>query len=152
MENKIKVMNKQTVKQQLVDRMLRNGNDFTYTEVIKTILKIRRGEDYEYTRDDRGHYSTNMSPYHNGYLVNGGGKCGLYKNANGRWSAKYWTIEDKIKIKAVNLLRIFSNQIIASTMEYNYSKLENSIKKERFCRSMDLAKERAINRLVSIIK
>ena len=89
-------MKKVSVKKQLVDFMLANGNDFRYTDVIKTLLKICRGKNYVYTREDRGFYATNMSSGSNGYLVNGGGDCGLYKNENGKWSAKYYTKKDKI--------------------------------------------------------
>jgi hypothetical protein len=96
-------MKKITVKKQLVDFMIANGNDFRYTDVVKAILRINRGKDYVYTREDRGYYATNLcihaSPYSyktGGYLVNGGGDCGLYKNASGRWSARYFTKDEMI--------------------------------------------------------
>ena len=88
-------MKKITVKKQLVDFMIANGNDFRYTDMIKATLRICRGKNYVYTRADRGFYGTNFCS-DNGYMVNGGGDCGVYKNANGRWSAKYFTKEEKI--------------------------------------------------------
>jgi hypothetical protein len=95
-------MKQVSVKKQLVDFMLANGNDFRYTDVIKTILRINRGKNYKYDPEtDRGYFATNLCKSTNGYLVNGAGDCGLYKNANGRWSAKYWSAEDKAQYKAV---------------------------------------------------
>jgi hypothetical protein len=94
-------MKKVSVKKQLVDFMLANGNDFRYVDVIKTILKINRGRNYKYTREDRGYFATNMCQTYNGYLVSGAGVCGLYKNSNGRWSAKYWSEKDKAQYKKV---------------------------------------------------
>jgi hypothetical protein len=56
-----------------------------------------------YTQKDRGYYATNLTlsisiygPSRQGYLVNGAGDCGLYKNENGRWSAKYFTEEEML--------------------------------------------------------
>jgi hypothetical protein len=90
-------MKKISVKKQLVDFMIANGNDFRYTDMIKTTLKICRGKNYVYNREyDRGFYATNFSKGSNGYIVNGGGDCGVYKNANGKWSAKYYTKAEKI--------------------------------------------------------
>jgi hypothetical protein len=95
-------MKQVSVKKQLVDFMLANGNDFRYTDVIKTILRINRGKNYKYDPEtDRGYFATNLCKSTNGYLVNGAGDCGLYKNANGRWSAKYWSAEDKAQYKVV---------------------------------------------------
>ena len=91
-------MKKITVKKQIVDFMIANGNDFRYTDVIKALLRICKGKNYVYKREyDRGFYATNLSmgTYNSGYLVNGGGDCGWYKNENGRWSAKYFTREEK---------------------------------------------------------
>ncbi len=91
-------MKKVTVKKQIVDFMIANGNDFRYTDMIKALLRICKGKNYVYNREyDRGFYATNLSKgYRSGYLVNGGGECGLYKNEHGRWSAKYYTKADKI--------------------------------------------------------
>ena len=91
-------MKKITVKKQIVDFMIANGNDFRYTDVIKALLRICKGKNYVYNREyDRGFYATNLSMGScSGYLVNGCGNCGLYKNENGRWSAKYYSKEEKI--------------------------------------------------------
>ena len=104
-------MKKISVKKQLVDIMIANGNDFRYTDVIKTLLKICRGKNYVYTRDDRGFYGTNMCRHSNGYLVNGGGDCGLYKNESGRWSAKYYTKSDKVNYVLNRQINILSNLV-----------------------------------------
>lgn len=100
-------MKEVSVKKQLVDFMIANGNDFRYTDMIKATLKICRGKNYVYTRQDRGFYGTNFSKGSNGYMVNGGGDCGVYKNEQGRWSAKYYTKEDKINCvisRQINIL------------------------------------------------
>jgi hypothetical protein len=104
-------MKKITVKKQLVDFMIANGNDFRYTDMIKAILRICRGKNYLYTRADRGFYATNLSSSNNGYLVNGGGDCGLYKNENGRWSAKYYTREDKVNYIIERQINVLSNLV-----------------------------------------
>ena len=89
MENKMK---RKTNKEKLVDVMIENGNDFTYTEMITELLKISRGHNYvyDYNSPDRGFQSTNFCKKYNGYMVNGKGSCGVYKNENNRWSAKYY--------------------------------------------------------------
>lgn len=88
---------KVTIKQRLVDRMISKGNDFTYTQMITELLKIVYGEDHRYNwRYDRGFYSRNLSLDWNGYMVNGRGSCGVYKNSNGRWSAKYWDSKEEL--------------------------------------------------------
>jgi len=85
-------MKRKTNKEKLVDHMINNGNDFTYTEMITQLLKISRGQDYvyNYNSPDRGFQSTNFCKKYNGYMVNGKGTCGVYKNENKRWSAKYY--------------------------------------------------------------
>ena len=85
-------MKKKTNKEKLVDIMIENGNDFTYTEMITELLKISRGHTYvyNYNSPDRGFQSTNFCKKYNGYMVNGKGNCGVYKNENNRWSAKYY--------------------------------------------------------------
>ena len=85
-------MKRKTNKEKLVDHMIQNGNDFTYTEMITQLLKISRGQDYiyNYNSPDRGFQSTNFCKKYNGYMVNGKGTCGVYKNENNRWSAKYY--------------------------------------------------------------
>jgi len=111
-------MKKITVKKQLVDFIIANGNDFRYTDMIKIILRICRGKNYVYTRSDRGFYATNLSSSNNGYLVNGGGDCGVYKNENGRWSAKYYTREDKVNYIVNRQINILSN--LVSVERYRY--------------------------------
>jgi len=83
---------KETIKKKLVDHMIANGNDFSYTDMIKFILKTRYGKKYPYdcTTSDRGHYSTNFCKEWNGYMVNGKGPCGVYKKENGRYSGIYY--------------------------------------------------------------
>ena len=85
-------MKRKTNKEKLVDIMIENGNDFTYTEMITELLKICRGHNYvyDYNSPDRGFQSTNFCKKYNGYMVNGKGTCGVYKNENNRWSAKYY--------------------------------------------------------------
>ena len=83
---------RKTIKEKLVQHMIENGNDFTYTEMIKEVLRISKGHNYEYNHKsrDRGFYATNFSKRFNGYMVNGKGTCGVYKNENGRWNAIYY--------------------------------------------------------------
>ena len=85
-------MKRKTNKEKLVDIMIENGNNFTYTEMITELLKISRGHTYvyNYNSPDRGFQSTNFCKKYNGYMVNGKGSCGVYKNENNRWSAKYY--------------------------------------------------------------
>lgn len=91
----IKVMKKVSKKQRLVDYMLAAGNPgFTYTEVIKTLLKFRFGESFQYTSRYRGYYSCAISGINN-YLMNNSGSFGLYKE-NGRYYAKYFTKWERI--------------------------------------------------------
>ena len=118
-------MKKVTVKKQLVDLMIANSNDFRYTDVIKTLLKICRGKNYEYTRADRGFYGTNLCVHSNGYLVNGAGDCGLYKNESGRWSAKYYTKSDKINYAINRQINVLSN--LVSMERYRYDVNMNKI-------------------------
>lgn len=118
-------MKKISVKKQLVDIMIANGNDFRYTDVIKTLLKICRGTNYVYTRDDRGFYGTNMCTHSNGYLVNGGGDCGLYKNESGRWSAKYYAKSDKVNYVINRQINVLSN--LVSMERYRYDMNMNKI-------------------------
>ena len=120
-------MKKITVKKQLVDFMIANGNDFRYTDMIKAILRICRGKNYAYTRADRGFYATNLSNGNNGYLVNGGGECGVYKNEHGKWSAKYYTREDKVNYIVERQINILSN--LVSTERYRYESNMRDISK-----------------------
>lgn len=88
-------MKKKTVKEKLIDYMLENGNSFTYTEMIKQLLKIVKGDTYEYNYNsaDRGWCSSYFNERWNGYMINGKGSCGVYKNENGKYSAKYYKIK-----------------------------------------------------------
>jgi hypothetical protein len=78
--------------------MIDNGNSFTYTEMIKALLLITKGPNYKYKwKRDRGYYATNFS--FRGYMTNGGGSCGVYKNDQGKWSAKIYTKDEMIDHK-----------------------------------------------------
>ncbi len=122
-------MKKVTVKKQIVDFMIANGNDFRYTDVIKALLRICKGKNYVYNREyDRGFYATNLSSgYSRGYLVNGGGDCGLYKNEQGRWSAKYYTKADKINYILERQINVLSSLVSKERYVYdnNMNKLSN---------------------------
>ena len=118
-------MKKLSVKKQLVDFMIANGNDFRYTDMIKATLRICRGKNYVYTREDRGFYATNFSKGSNGYIVNGGGDCGVYKNANGKWSAKYYTKSDKVNYAINRQINVLSN--LVSMERYRYDINMNKI-------------------------
>ena len=91
----IKVMKRVTVKQQLVDYMIAAGNPgFTYTEVIKTVLRIKFGSDFKYHRIHRGYYSCAISGIDN-YFMNGSGKFGLEKR-DGKYYAKYFSKWERV--------------------------------------------------------
>jgi hypothetical protein len=94
---------KVTKKQMLVDYMQAAGNPgFTYTEIIKTLLKFRFGDNFQYSSDYRGYYSGAMSGINN-YLLNGAGRVGLYKK-DGKYYAKNFTKQER-KIRALKLLK-----------------------------------------------
>lgn len=112
-------MKKISVKKQLVDFMVSNGNDFRYTDMIKATLRICRGKNYVYTRDDRGFYATNFSKGSNGYMINGGGDCGVYKNEHGRWSAKFYTKEDKINFVISRQINILTSAVSKERYVYD---------------------------------
>jgi hypothetical protein len=120
-------MKKISVKKQLVDFMIANGNDFRYTDMIKATLRICKGKNYEYRREyDRGFYATNFSSGStHGYMVNGGGDCGVYKNENGRWSAKYYTKSDKVNYFVNRQINMLSN--LVSMERYRYDINMNKI-------------------------
>jgi len=147
-------MKKITVKKQLVDFMITNGNDFRYTEMIKATLRICRGKNYVYTRADRGFYGTNFCS-DNGYMVNGGGDCGVYKNAQGRWSAKYFTQDDML----INAITRQVTKLVRQTQyaEFRYRDLykryigtgpdyDSYIRKEYF-KDIETAKETTIKKI-----
>jgi hypothetical protein len=151
-------MKKITVKKQLIDFMIANGNDFRYTDVVKTILRINRGKDYVYTREDRGYYATNLcihaSPYSyktGGYLVNGGGDCGLYKNESGRWSAKYFTkdemLTNQIGKQVAKLVRQTQNAEFRYRQFINSGPDYSSYKRSQYVNDIDDAKEVAIKQI-----
>lgn len=113
-------MKKLSVKKQLVDFMIENGNDFRYTDMIKAVLRICRGKNYVYDRrHDRGFYATNFSSGSNGYMVNGGGDCGVYKNEHGRWSAKYYTKQDKINFVIGRQINVLTSLVSRERYEYD---------------------------------
>lgn len=99
-------MKKKTVKQQLVEHMLSNGNSFTYTEMIKALLKVQHGPNFEYDwRLHRGYYATNFNTTY-GYMVNGGGDCGVYKDPEtGKWKAKIYTKDERFAHRVKGLIR-----------------------------------------------
>jgi hypothetical protein len=127
-------MKKISVKKQLVDFMIANGNDFRYTDMVKATLRICKGKNYVYNREyDRGFYATNFSITGNGYMVNGGGDCGLYKNENGRWSAKYYTKSDKVNYvidRQINVLSslVSKERYVYDTMIQNLSNYQSGTK------------------------
>lgn len=91
-------MSNKSVKLRLVEYMINNGNNFTYTEMIKALLLVSKGPEYIYDwRKDRGYCATNFS--FRGYMTNGSGICGVYKNDQGKWSAKMYTIDEMINHK-----------------------------------------------------
>ena len=97
-------MKRVSKKQQLVDYMLAAGNPgFTYTEVIKTLLKLHFGDSFKYDSSYRGYYSCAISGYNN-YLVNGSGKCGLVKR-NGKYYAKYFDKYERMHRAKTLMLR-----------------------------------------------
>lgn len=119
-------MKKTSVKAKLVEYMISNGNDFRYTDMIKATLKIVKGQNYEYDYEhDRGFYATNFSSGANGYMVNGGGDCGVYKNEQGRWSAKYYTKEDKVNSIINRYLNTLTNEV--SRARYIYDSNMNDL-------------------------
>ena len=76
-------MSNKSVKLRLVEYMMANGNNFTYTEMVKALLLVNKGPDYKYDwKKDRGYAATNFS--FRGYMTNGGGSCGVYKNDKGK--------------------------------------------------------------------
>jgi hypothetical protein len=88
-------MKRVTVKQQLVDYMIASGNKgFTYTEVIKTVLRIKFGSSFKYDSSYRGYYSCAISGLNN-YFMNGAGKFGLMK-IEGKYYAKYFNKYDRM--------------------------------------------------------
>jgi len=105
---------KVTKKQMLVDYMQAAGNPgFTYTEVIKTLLKFRFGDNFQYSREHRGYYSCAISGINN-YLLNGAGRVGLYKK-DGKYYAKYFTKQER-KVRALKLLK----RRMDYEMQWNY--------------------------------
>jgi hypothetical protein len=134
-------MNNPTVKQKLVDYMIANGNKFTYTEMIKALLKLQSGGRHEYNwRRDRGYFATNFGEY--GYMSNGSGDCGVFKGEDGKWSAKYYTEQEKLQYKMDKLFNMFYSVTYRTGYNahyHNYDRLiaqinYNSIKTE-FARS-----------------
>lgn len=119
-------MKKVSVKKQLVDRMIAKGNNFTYTEMIKETLRICRGEDYVYDpkSSDRGFYATNFSQTCNGYMVNGGGDCGVYKNFEGKWSAKYYTEQEKMDTFITMKFKVMHRLLEMYRTDYERIKME----------------------------
>lgn len=88
-------MKRVSKKQRLVDYMIASGNTgFTYTEVIKTLLKFRFGDSFKYDSSYRGYYSSSISGINN-YLLTGSGNCGLYKEGK-LYYAQYFDKQTRI--------------------------------------------------------
>lgn len=103
-------MSSKSVKLRLVEYMMENGNNFTYTEMVKALLLITKGPNYKYNwQHDRGYYATNLS--FRGYITNGGGSCGVYKNDQGKWSAKMYTKDEMISYKIDKIVSTIVNLI-----------------------------------------
>lgn len=103
-------MSSKSVKLRLVEYMMENGNNFTYTEMVKALLLITKGPNYKYKwQRDRGYYATNLS--FRGYITNGGGSCGVYKNDQGKWSAKMYTKDEMINHKINKIVTALVNVI-----------------------------------------
>jgi len=116
-------MKKKTNKQQLVDRMIAKGNNYGYVEMIKELLKITKGEKYKYNwKYDRGYYATNFSLGSNGYMVTGVGDCGVYKGEDGKWHAKYYTIEEKLTTLIKRKVREIVRYTLSSRNQYELEK------------------------------
>ena len=105
---------KVTKKQMLVDYMQAAGNPgFTYTEIIKTLLKFRFGDNFQYSSEYRGYYSGAISGINN-YFMNGAGKFGLIKR-DGKYYAKYFDKYER-KARALKLLE----RRMSYEMQWNY--------------------------------
>ena len=84
--------------------MIASGNTgFTYTEVIKTLLKFRFGDDFKYDSSYRGYYSSSISGINN-YFMNGAGKCGLEKR-DGKYFAKYFDKSERMQRARKEMMR-----------------------------------------------
>ena len=121
-------MSNKSVKQRLVEYMMANGNNFTYTEMIKALLLVNKGPDYKYDwKKDRGYAATNFS--FRGYMTNGGGSCGVYKNDQGKWSAKMYTkdemIDHKINRNVSTLVSIIKK--LSGDMYWNRNMIMNNM-------------------------
>lgn len=138
-------MKRVSKKQQLVDYMLAAGNPgFTYTEVIKTLLKFRFGASFKYDSSYRGYYSCAISG-NNNYLMNGSGKCGLVKH-EGKYYAKYFNKWERVK--RAKTLMIRNIDYLTTYNSYHYP-----LTGERVIRKgMDKITRRYFNALKSIDK
>jgi len=136
------------VKQTLVDRMIADGNKgISYTDVIKHLLKIEHGEDYvyDYKSSDRGWFSDAF--YGNsgkGYLINGAGICGIYKN-DGKYYAKYYTKQEKVAYatnRLASTLKRLANYYVAESQWFTREEYERSKKQalSSYKRSIESAK------------
>lgn len=138
------------VKQTLVDRMIADGNKgITYTEVIKHLLKIDRGEDYVYDRNspDRGWFSDGFNRG-NGYLMRGSGTCGIYKK-DGKYFAKYYTKQEKIAYATKRLadtLQRLANYYVAESPWFTSEEYERCKKQalSSYKRSIEYTKNMKI--------
>ena len=139
-------MKRVSKKQRLVDYMIASGNNgFTYTEVIKTLLKFRFGDDFKYDHKlHRGYYACSISGINN-YMMNGAGKCGLEKR-DGKYFAKYFDKTERLQRARKELMRKmqFATQYVAwyypLTQEDVMEKTINRLTKN-YMRSMKMIKK-----------
>ena len=149
---------KKSIKQQLVEYMIENGNDFRYTDMIKKVLKINKGEDYEYNHNspDRGYWSCNFSKHAGSGHMLRGGNCCVYKNDRGRWSAKFFTQEEIKEYKVKNVVDALTNQLkhVNSTFNINWNNADTREQKnvvnEAYRERVNYFKTEAIKKLVKI--
>ena len=112
---------KKTVKQKLVEYMIENGNDFTYTEMIKALLLINYGPDLKYDwKEHRGYHATNFGS--RGYMASGVGTCGVYKNDSGKWSAKFFTKQEMLEHRIKSTI-----DRLTSLVRYDSSRITNRL-------------------------
>lgn len=105
-----------TIKQKLVDRMIAKGNNFTYTEMIKELLDVVTDGKVKYDwREHRGYYATNFSVGAGGYMVSGQGNCGVYRSENGKWHAKYYTVDEMLDYKINKVLQSYKREVRSVT-------------------------------------
>lgn len=107
--------------------MIAKGNNYRYSDMVREILDIVTKGEVKYDwRKHRGLYATNFSEGSNGYMVNGGGDCGVYKNSEGKWSAKYYTEQEKMDTFLTSRIKFMHKhlEIIRSDYERKRNEIE----------------------------